>query len=240
MRPSRLGAGGLEAVGHVSPVGDVPEGFDVVGLHVLVLQVEGVLPHVQHQQRDLARGEVALVVVQLLDDQLLAERVVGEDRPAGALDPERAGGEVLAERVERAEELVHRDAEVTVRLVAAVRGEVLPEDRVVHVTGQVEREVLAQLVHGAEGVLHPGFRELLQRGVGTGHVGLVVLGVVEFHDLAGDVRLECAVVIAKIRQGVVSHDVPPKKGESRFSSRLYSSASEPFRSPGKRPSDGRH
>ena len=37
---------------HVGPVDDVPQGGEEVGLHVLVLQVEGVLPGVEDEQRD--------------------------------------------------------------------------------------------------------------------------------------------------------------------------------------------
>ena len=41
------GLGGVEAAGHFVPVDDVVEGRDVVGATVLVVQVVGVLPHVQ-------------------------------------------------------------------------------------------------------------------------------------------------------------------------------------------------
>src|SRR5690625_3785738 len=71
-------AGGVETRLDVGPVDDVPEGLDVVGLDVLVLQVEGVLPHVQHEQRVRAEGDVALLVVELLDDQTLTEHVPGD------------------------------------------------------------------------------------------------------------------------------------------------------------------
>lgn len=55
-------AGGLVAFVDVGPVDDVEEGFDVVGAQVLVLQVVGVLPHVQTKQRHQACGGKGLRV----------------------------------------------------------------------------------------------------------------------------------------------------------------------------------
>src|SRR5882757_9692454 len=81
-----------EALGRVGPVDDIPPGLDVVGLHVQVLQVERVLPDVEQNDRRGADGEVVLVVIELLDDQLLAERLPGQRRPAVALDRGRGGG----------------------------------------------------------------------------------------------------------------------------------------------------
>ena len=87
-----------------------------------------------------------------------------------------------------------------VGLVAAVGGEVLPEHRVVDVATEVEREVLLVQVHGGEVVGVAGLGELLERGVGAGHVRRVVLVVVQLHDPARDVRLECRVVVGQIRE----------------------------------------
>src|SRR5690606_14250706 len=42
----------FKPLGDVLPVGDVPCGLDVIGLHVQVVQVEGVLPHVELEQRN--------------------------------------------------------------------------------------------------------------------------------------------------------------------------------------------
>lgn len=54
---------------HVLPVDDLPHGLYEVHLLVLVLQVEGVLPGVEDQDRDRTLADVALVVVDLLDDE---------------------------------------------------------------------------------------------------------------------------------------------------------------------------
>ena len=58
---------------------------------------------------------------------------------------------------------------------------------------------------GTEVVLVAGRGQLLQRLVGAGDVGGVVLVVVELHDLAGDVGLERGVVVGQVGKGVVSH-----------------------------------
>ncbi len=42
------------------------------------------LPHVEEQQRREADGDVALLIVELDDDQTLSDRVPREDGPAGA------------------------------------------------------------------------------------------------------------------------------------------------------------
>ena len=55
--------------------------------------------------------------------------------------------------------------------------------------GDVEGQRLLQADDGPELTLVPGIGQLLQGGVGTGHVGRVVLVVVEFEDLGRVVGL---------------------------------------------------
>ena len=61
--------------------------------------------------------------------------------------------------------------------------------------------------------LVPRVGHLLQRRVGACHVRRVVLVVVQLHDLARDVRLEGAVVVGKVGQGVLSHRVLRDRGQ---------------------------
>src|SRR5690625_3333395 len=96
----------VEACSGVGPVDDVPPGLDVVGLDVLVVEVEGVLPHVELQNRGAAELDVGLLVLQLLDEEVSAELVVDENGPSGPLDRRRGGREVLTELVERTELVV--------------------------------------------------------------------------------------------------------------------------------------
>ena len=118
------------------------------------------------------------------------------------------GGELRAELVERPEGVVDGGRELPGGLVPAVGREVLPPDRVVHMAAEVEGEVL--LVEEDRGVvvLGPGLLELGHGGVDAGDIGGVVLAVVQLVDLAGDVRLQGAVVPIQIGQGVFSHVIP--------------------------------
>src|SRR5690606_21659239 len=68
----------FKPLGDVLPVGDVPRRLDVIGLHVEVVQVEGVLPHVELEQRDGAHRGVRVLVEELLDDQTRADRIPAE------------------------------------------------------------------------------------------------------------------------------------------------------------------
>ncbi|GMA31488.1 hypothetical protein GCM10025875_14800 [Litorihabitans aurantiacus] len=61
------------------------------------------LPHVEHEERDEAEGEVALLVVQLHDDGAGTDRVPGQHGPAGPLHAGGDGREVLLERLDAAE-----------------------------------------------------------------------------------------------------------------------------------------
>jgi hypothetical protein len=145
------------------------------------------------------------LVVELDDVEALAEGVVDEHGPAGALDGVGGGFEVAAEGVEGAEVFVDGGAEFAVGFVAAVGGEVGPEDGVVDVAAEVEGEVLLQSADGAEVAGFAGFGELFQGGVDAGDVGGVVFVVVEFHDLARDVGLQRCVVVGQIGKLIDSH-----------------------------------
>src|SRR5207248_9333080 len=113
--------GALEPPRDVGPVEHVPDRLHVVGATVLVLQVIRVLPGVDDEERYTALADVALVVVDLLDEEALAERLPRQRAPPRALHRGRRLGELLLERVERAEVLVDRSRERAARTVAAVR-----------------------------------------------------------------------------------------------------------------------
>src|SRR3954454_21835743 len=104
-----------EAMTHVVPVHDVPDGFDVSSLVVQVLQVEGVLPRIDHEERDAALTMVALMVVDLLDDQAFPERLPRHDTPTGALNRGGSGGELRLEGVEGTEVPVDGVGQIALR-----------------------------------------------------------------------------------------------------------------------------
>ena len=70
------------------------------------MQIEGVFPHVEQQQRHDAEREVGLVVVHLEDQQLVAEGVPAEGCPSRTLHGGRGCVELSTELVERSEGVV--------------------------------------------------------------------------------------------------------------------------------------
>lgn len=68
-------------------------------------------------------------------------------------------------------------------------------------TVEVDERLLGDL--GLDVTLVLGFLELLDGGVVGGDIGVVVLGVVELHDLAADGGLERAVVICVLQSALV-------------------------------------
>lgn len=73
--------------------------------------------------------------------------------------------------------------------------QVLPEQRVVQVSTTVEVDQRLQRNLRGNVVLRLRCLELFDGGVVAVHVGLVVVLVVQLHDLAGDGGLESAIVI---------------------------------------------
>lgn len=105
----------------------------------------------------------------------------------------------------------------------AIGGKVLPEERVVDVATAVEVQQ-GSLGSGGLGVpLGLGVAESLDSGVEAVDVCLVVLGVVKLHDLAGDGRLERAVVVWIWEEYLVSSALAAAR------IRGYSSLLSPFR-----------
>ena len=114
------------------------------------------------------------------------------------------------EGVERAEVLGHRGPQLALGLATRVGGEVLPEQRVQDMTRQVEGHVLLELVDGPEITGFASLAEFLEGGVRTRHVTGVVLAVMQFEDLGGEVRLERVVRVVQVGKGVRRHgDVLP-------------------------------
>jgi diguanylate cyclase (GGDEF)-like protein/PAS domain S-box-containing protein len=195
-------ARGAEALGRVLPVPDVPDGLEELRLTVLILQVVRVLPRVEHEDRHARLSHVRLVVVELRDEEALAERLPDERGPARAHDRARGLGHLLPERIERAEIVRQRRVELAAGTPARLRCEVLPEHRVQDVAGDVERERLLEAGEGGEVLLLASRLELLQRLVRALHVGGMVLVVVELHDLSGNVGFQSSEVVVQVGEGV--------------------------------------
>ena len=90
-------------------------------------------------------------------------------------------------------------------LAAAIRREVLPEQAVQHVAGDVERQRPLERRDAREVAAAARLLQLLARLVRAVDVGLVMLVVVQLHDARRDVRLERAVVVGQVGKHVLRH-----------------------------------
>jgi hypothetical protein len=188
------GLGRCQALGHLLPVDRVPPGVDVVGAPVLVLQVVGVLPHVDAEERRLPVGDRVVLVRGRHDRE--SRTVMHEPRPARAELADAGVLHLALEVVEGAEGVPDRSRQVAVGLAAPVRRHRLPEERVVEVAAAVVADrgalLLGDLGEVRDDLLDRLVGEVgaLERGVRLVHIRLVVLVVVDLHRLRVDVGLE--------------------------------------------------
>src|SRR3954470_23309101 len=129
IEPLRAG----EPLRDVVTVPQVPDRLEVLVLLGLVLQVVGVLPPVEDEERNAALGYLVLVVVDLRRAEALDDRIPDQRRPAGSHQRAARLDQLLLEIGEASE--VSRDelGELSGRLSTSARREVLPEDAVPHV-----------------------------------------------------------------------------------------------------------
>src|SRR3954469_4249956 len=194
-----------EPLRDVVPVPEVPDRLEVLVLLGLVLQVVGVLPAVEDEERGAALGDLVLVVVDLRRAEALDDRIPDQRRPAGSHQRAARLDQLLLEIGEASE--VSRDelGELSGRLSTSARREVLPEDAVQDVAAHVEGELLLEGRDRREVRLLARGEELLDDFVRRIDVLAMMLVVVELHDAAGDVRLEGSVVVRQIWQDVAGH-----------------------------------
>src|SRR5690606_38172127 len=122
----------LVAALHLGPVDHLEECRDVVRASVLVLQVVGALPHVQAQDRGIARADVLHQRVVLGGGALHQELAVGiDDQPGPAAAEAALGGlgEPLLERVEAANVALDALGHLALRLATAIGRHHRPEQR---------------------------------------------------------------------------------------------------------------
>ena len=94
-----------EALLHSLPVDNLPDGLEVLGLAVLVLEVVGVLPGVDAEEGLVVAGDGVLVGAGD-DGEVARGLVLDEPGPAGALDAGEGGVGLLLEVFEGAEVLL--------------------------------------------------------------------------------------------------------------------------------------
>jgi hypothetical protein len=195
----------LKAVRHVRPVPHVPHRVEKVRLPVLVLQVVRVLPGIEHEQGRARLRQVRLVVVDLCDEELLPERLPHERRPARAHDGRCNGVDLFLEGFEAPELVGDRGGELAPRPLPRLGRQILPEHRMENVAREIEREGFLQRPDVLEAALLTRLGEAIERGIRSLHVAGMMLVVMELHDPAGDVGLECTVVVSELGKRVRGH-----------------------------------
>ena len=155
------------------------------------------LPHVQLQDGNCALRRVALLVKQLLDNELLSDGVPGKHAPPGSLDAQRRGLEMGLESVERAKELIQGFSDLSFRSSPRARRKVGPKNRVINVPTEVEGKVFLEPVDVGEVARLPSFRHLGERVIRSIYISLVVFRVVKLHNASTDVGLKSRVIIGK-------------------------------------------
>jgi hypothetical protein len=88
------GPAAIETVCHFFPVDHVPKRGQVIRLHVGVLKVIRVFPHINNRQWNTALADVALMVVDLLCEEALTNRVPCEGTPTRTLDSRSGFGQL--------------------------------------------------------------------------------------------------------------------------------------------------
>merc|ERR1719422_1463919 len=189
----------------IVPVSDFEDCLHVVRPDILVLKIVSVLPIINSKQGHKSCGRLERVLVGTRGDlQLPGGLIVPQPAPSGALNCNSAGRQLLLHGGNTSKVADNCSLKISLRLSRASRAKVLPEDGVVEVAATVELKSSMQPNNRRNVVLGHSIRQLLLDHVEVVHVGLVVLAVVDLHNLGGDHWLQSVVVVRKIRQGVLS------------------------------------
>ena len=167
--------------------------------HLLV----SMLPSINAQNRtELPNNRILVRIRPNLNSTSLG--ILHQPCPATTLDARKRRVELLLERVKAAIAVVDSSRQGARRGLAAAlvgRREVLPEEAVVDVAAAVEVDQGLQGNLRLDVLFLLGFGDLLAEVVEGGYVGVVVVLVVELHDLAGDGGFERAVVVWELLVG---------------------------------------
>lgn len=124
--------------------------------------------------------------------------VLDEPSPAGTLNTSQSGVHLVLELAEAAVGVVDSLGKSTrwgLTTTGALGSQVLPKEAVVQVTTAVEVDGGLQVDLGSNVTLVLSLLQLLNGGVVAGDVGVVVVLVVQLHDLSVDSGLKGAIVV---------------------------------------------
>lgn len=154
------------------------------------------LPHIHPKDRRLPHANNRILIFRRHNRQPRHLPIFNLDQPTppASLDAQQRRIELLLELLLPTPRLLNQLAQLGRRLelsLAAVgRREVLPEEGVIDVAAAVEADSGLELDLGRDVRGRGGGVDGLEGFVEVGYVGLVVLGVVEFHNLLGYGGLE--------------------------------------------------
>lgn len=192
------------------PADNIPDSLKVVSLHILVLQVVGVLPSINgHQWHQWAGDSILVGSGNHLQCAILL--VLDNEGPSRSLDSSQLAVGNSLQVVERAKLLVDLLGKFGIgrrRLASTLllRSQVLPEQAVVGVSSTVEVDELLQLDGLLDITLDLGLGGLFNCLVVTGDIGLVVLRVVDLVDLGRDIWLQSVEVPVQVWQRHLGSD----------------------------------
>src|SRR5580658_6964220 len=190
-----------EVLGDEVPVHEVvEEGLDEVRPPVLVVEIIGVLPDVDGEERGLPLRQRIHGVGRLRHLERAA--IEHEPGPAAAELGVRRFLELVAELVDVAEGLLDAEQQVAARAAAAPGAHAVPEEAVVPGLRRIVEDRRLRLVPGggADHVLErlAGERRVLHQLVERRHIGLVMLAVVKLQGARRHIGLKA---VLRIRQG---------------------------------------
>ena len=189
---------------------------DVVAALVLVFQIIRVLPHVADEQGHRTPLCQVLMLFGLKNDEAFAQRFVGENAPARALDRLRRLRELRLQGFRGSEVPFDPGEERTCGLAArSCRGHVFPEHFVKDVSRTVEGGFLGEAVDEREIAFRARVGHGGECGVETFHVARMMHIVVQAHRLGVDVRFERVIGVRQGREGVFTV-LGDRRGEERF------------------------
>lgn len=152
------------------------------------LKIVGMLPHINTKNRHISTSNWVLILRRRNIKTTLRPASTDEPAPATALDSQKLSAERLHKGILRAPAgddsiLQRRRCAGEAVTGCARRSQVLPEEGVVDVAATVELDLLLQGDQGWDVVGLGGRGVCGEGGVQVVDVGLVVLLVVDFHDL---------------------------------------------------------
>jgi hypothetical protein len=178
------------------PIDDIPDILDVCSLAVQVLQVISMFPHVDSENRNFALSDHRVLIFGGDDGKslLLADFNLDQPAPSTSLYTKKCRVKslfkflfVAPRRLDLFDEF---GSSCALGLCCACGCKILPEERVVDVSTSAELDALLQRNLRRYITCVHGFRLGLQRSVQVRDVRLMVLAVMQFHDLRRDVRFQ--------------------------------------------------